>query len=483
VVSADVSPVEPSARRVPALTKLFVWSIVLEPLIYFVVVTQSVSGIGGNISRIAQAIVIAAMLCRVALATGRRAGRIRFVRLTSPLYSNYAAYFALAVLAGIVGAFSGAYTIAGASTDVGSAAATFLNSAAVRPLLEYVIAAYYFIYFAILPQYFITTKAAAAYFFRVFRLMLVACLVLGSLDLVVVLATGNNLLSRELYDNTSVGFRFHGIAGEPRDAFVYMFLALAVLHLEAYTRGAELRKRWVVICVTAALLTQSASGLLGLLFFIGLYVVYSLPRMRPLRVVQLTLISAAVGVIVYEAVVHSPRLMRYVDAASGIWSAFESGTPLPPAIALQVTSFFPIFELWVKLRHFDWLPVLIGSGLGSSSAANTYYVTVGAQLANPASQIVRTAYESGIIGMIFFLRAFTRPITYLTRGLVPKRRNQFLIMTLALVGCFLAHRSSAPFIYVGVVIAVFRTLDEREIAPVAAGTYVPAPVPELAPTA
>jgi hypothetical protein len=472
------SVLEQRGRRVPWLAKLYAWSIILDPLLFFQLFPQSVIGITGNASRLAQIAVIGMSLARLSLATGSRAGRVRFVRPTKPLYRNYAAYYALAIVAGIIGALSGAYAVSGVASSAGSAAANFVDSPAMRPLVEYVIAAYYFVYFTILPQYFLTEDGSIEYFFRAFRRVFYLCLVVGGLDLVLV-SIGINVVPRALYDGTFVGFRFHGIAGEPRDAFVYMFFALAVLHLDAFYHGARLNRRWIAVALTAALLTQSASGLLGLVLFAGLYAVYTLPRMRPIRVVQLALVTVAVVIVVYEATIHTPRLMAYVDAASGIWAALESGDALPPLIALQFTNFFPLYDLYVKLRHFDWTPVLIGSGFGSASAANTHYVDAFAELSNPASQLVRTAYESGIIGTVVFIRAFTRPVTYLTERVAAKRRNEFLVFTLLLVGCFLAHRSSTAFIYVGLVIAVFRSLDQREPQPVEAGSYVPAPVPAV----
>jgi hypothetical protein len=479
VASNGGSAPERPALRVPGLTKLYAWSIVLDPLLFFQLFPQSVTGITGNASRLAQITVIAMLFARFCLTTGDRVGRMRFVPLTNPLYRNYTAYYALTVVAGIIGVVTGAYVVTGATNEVGTAAAKFIDSSATRPTVEYVIAAYYFVYFTILPQYFLRTNASLEYLFRTFRRMFYLCLVVGGLDLALIRA-GIHVFPRALYDNTFVGFRFHGIAGEPRDAFVYMIFSLAVLHLDAFYHDERLDKRWIAVALTAALLTQSASGLIGLLLFGGLYIVYTLPRMRGLRILQLALVLTTVAVVVYEAILHTPRLAVYVEGASGIWSALESGATLPPVIALQFTNFFPLYDLYLKLRHLDWLPVIIGSGLGSASAANTHYIGASAELSNPASQLVRTLYEAGIIGTIIFIRAFTQPVMYLARALPPKRRNEFLVLTLALVGCFLAHRSSTAFIYVGVVIAVFRSLDQRETVPVHGGSHVPAPAPEPA---
>jgi len=467
----------------PLLSRLYVWSIVFEPMLFFALFQQSVTGIGGNLSRLLQSVVVVGLLARLALAAGPRAARIRFVRLASPLYANYRTYFVLAIVAGIVGSASGAYSLGESygSRNV-SAISGFLNSAAIRPVFEYLIAAYYFVYFTILPQYLLTSRRSIDYFFWAFRTMFIACLVIGAIDLAAAFA-GIDLVPRTLIERIYVGGRFHGIAGEPRDAFVYVFFALVMLHLQAFYRGEQLNRRWIAVVLTAAVLTQSGSGLVGLMIFVGLYVLYTLPVMGTKRIIQLLVVSTLVVVLVYGTVVNSKRLMLYADGVSGIWSALESGEKIPGVIAVQVASVFPLYDLFVKARDFNWLPVLIGSGLGSASAVNNHYAGASAEISNPHSQLVRTLYESGIIGTIFFTKAFTRPVKHLTRHLPAKRRNEFLVLTLLLLGCFFGHRSSTAFIYVGMVIAVFRYLDQGSASRASGGSPVPAPGRDMVPAA
>jgi O-antigen ligase len=107
---------------------------------------------------------------------------------------------------------------------------------------------------------------------------------------------------------------------------------------------------------------------------------------------------------------------------------------------------------------------LIGSGFGTASAVNNRFALDSFALANPHSQFVRTLYESGVVGVILLVRAFVSPVKYLTRRLAKHTRDRFFLLTLLLLGCFLGHRSSAPFIYLGVLIAVFRRIDsDREV--------------------
>ena len=299
------------SRPVPILTRLYVWSIVFEPLLFFSLFSQSVTGIGGSVSRLLQFMVVAWMLAILALAIGPKAARIRFVHLASPLYRNYRIYFVLAIIAGVLGAASGAFSVDAAYDTTGaSMVSRFLNSGAVRPLFEYLIAAYYFIYFAILPQFFLSSRASLDYFFRAFRTMFIACLVIGAVDLAAA-SVGIAFLPRVFFEfgRTYVGARFHGLAGEPRDAFVYVFFALALLHLRAFHRSERLNRWWGMTVVTAAALTQSASGIVGLMIFVGLYAAHTLPVIGPKRVLQLAVVLVVVSVVTYETVVNSQRLM------------------------------------------------------------------------------------------------------------------------------------------------------------------------------
>ena len=104
-----------------------------------------------------------------------------------------------------------------------------------------------------------------------------------------------------------------------------------------------------------------------------------------------------------------------------------------------------------------------------------HYAQATGEVANRHSQLVRSLYESGIIGTIFFAKAFTHPVTHLTRHLSAKRRYECLVLALLLRGCFFGHRSSTAFIYVGMVIVVYRVVDRD--ANIAVSNESPVPIP------
>mgnify|MGYP000604329456 FL=1 len=126
------------------LEKLFVWSITFEPLLFFIVAGQSVTGVGGNISRLLQFIVIVCLVVRTLMTP------FHLVRVFNPSNSYflwYLVYFIFLIIPFIFGYFSGAYEIY--QNDANSS--SLINNSLVRPAFEHFVALYYFIYFGVLP--------------------------------------------------------------------------------------------------------------------------------------------------------------------------------------------------------------------------------------------------------------------------------------------------------------------------------------------
>ncbi len=303
-------------------------------------------------------------------------------------------------------------------TTLQSHFANLLNSPTLRPPFEYLIAIYYFIYFAVLPRYMLKTEGAVLYFFSVFKKMFIISLVVGVVDLSLAFVGiyPVPLVPRHIADWVLVGFRFHGLAGEPRDAFVYLFLGLAVFCLEAHIKRQPLSKFWTVAVISAALFTQSGSGLVGIGVFLVLFNVYNLTHTMNVRHFLLLLaILTLTPTLMYVAFCSSERLLQYLKSASNLWNLLESGNELPYLMYVQSPNIYPLYDLTVKARELNILPIIFGSGFGSASAISNYYDprAIG-ELNNPNSQLVRSLFESGIIGTFFLIRSFLSPVKHLT---------------------------------------------------------------------
>src|SRR4051812_45732020 len=92
------------AMRVPLLTRVYVWSLVFDPLLFFAFADRSATGVTTNLSRILQAVVVAGLMLRAAARiTIRRNREARLPDPWSPLYINYILYLQIAALGGMIG--------------------------------------------------------------------------------------------------------------------------------------------------------------------------------------------------------------------------------------------------------------------------------------------------------------------------------------------------------------------------------------------
>ena len=255
----------------------------MEPFYMFVLAPQGITGIGASFSRILQFIVCAG-LCLKFFSSKR--DRDRILNSFSPLNNNITYYFIFAILVGFLGFYTGSYSFnIEPSTQVvnNSIIADFIHSPSFRPLFEYFIAFYYFAYFVVLALYMLTSKEAIDYFFRIFGIAFLICIVLGYLDYLYAAIywheTGGFLLPRSLADGKPVGVRFHGILGEPRDAFSYLMLSLGIFALrDIWEDKKKLTLFWFIFIAITAMLTQSFSGLIGIAFFCFFLLIFYIPN-------------------------------------------------------------------------------------------------------------------------------------------------------------------------------------------------------------
>ncbi|SVB25720.1 uncharacterized protein METZ01_LOCUS178574 [marine metagenome] len=461
---------ETKTSRVNLLTKVYIWSVVMEPFYMFVLVPQNITGIGANFARILQFIVCAS-LCLKFFSSKRVRGRI--LDSFSPLNNNITYYFIFAILAGFLGLYTGSYSFSIESNQAvgNSVIADFVLSPSFRPFFEYFIAFYYFAYFVVLAGYMLTTKEAIDYFFKVFVIALLICLFAGFLDLLLQLLFKYEGFSRQFADGRSVGFRFHGIAGEPRDAFSYLMLSLGILALrDIWEDKKKLTLFWIILITTATLLTQSFSGILGFVFFGILVMIYYLPYTSLKIKLLFFSIALFVSLAIFINTLLSDRLTRYYYEFFWLYSLLEGGplkeidwasrcnfpniTECDRFVAVfkgQMSNIYPIWHLWEEIKEFNFLHLFIGNGLGSTSIINNYYMHSNG-LENPHAGIIRSLYETGIIGTLLFIAVFLTPIKkmYMNNNI----NSKLIIFMLLMLGMYFAHRSAIPYIFLGMVLVV-----------------------------
>ena len=447
------------------IKKLYVWSIVLEPMTYFVLSDQSLTGVGTNVSRIIQ-IVVLFLFVRSAIVGGLS---FRISTFTRSRYSLFVLYFCLAVMSGVIGLLTGAYSLNTVPDTHGVGAfSSFLNSSYVRPLVEYVILIYYIVYYAVFPTIFLKRKEDLKYFFRVFFFMFNLSLVVGVIGLFLAsqfdVYIGRNLY--ELYSEgaRNIGPRFHGFFGEPRDAFVVLGLGAAFYCLKSIILDYTERKYYYILILICAILTQSTSGLLGIVIFISLYVAFHAFQFNHLP--KMIAVAFFFGIVVYIGVSYSDRVST---ALAILWEArasFAMGGNLHPQLETQAVNIYPIFWIIDNLLKLNVLPFLFGGGLGSAAIINQVYFSCALHtfggipgLNNPHSNMVRLLSETGIIGFIIYISACYYPIRRAAAGLSLRDRNKIVLFSLLVLSLSLAHRSVSNLIFLGVFFAAMNVFQ------------------------
>jgi len=305
----------------------------------------------------------------------------------------------------------------------------------------------------------LTSKEAIDYFFRIFGIAFLICIVLGYIDYLYMSIyyheSAGYLLPRHLADGNEVGFRFHGIAGEPRDAFSYLMLSLGIFTLrDIWEDKKKLTLFWIILIITSAFLTESFSGILGIAFFGILIVIYYLPFASSKMKRLLLYIFLLVALIIFINILVSPRLFTYYQELFKLYSLLDGGLSLSDTVyRFTMNNIYPIWHLWTEIREFDFLHFIIGNGLGSTPAINQYYMHSN-EMINPNANIIRTLYETGVIGTLLFISVFLTPIKKMCINSVIQ--SKLIIFMLLMLGMYFAHRSAIPYIFLGIVLVVLK---------------------------
>lgn len=446
--------------RTPGLiSRIYVWSLVFESLLFFVIGNQYATGFNITVGKVLQIFVIFLLVLRW-LASGRD---LKFINLLRPSYKYFTSFFVLIVISGMVGMLSGAYVLQEQYVPeyANTIVAKLIRGSATRPLLEYFVIIYYFAYFTVMPRYLLNSEKCIKYFFESFSIAFVVCLLLGFADLILP-GSVYGWIPRDISEGVYVGFRFHGLAGEPRDAFVYLMFGLAVLNLRAYWfNRSTVGTKWIIVVFGAAILTQSASGLVGLCLAVLLMIAFSFKNPSRKNILSLAGILIVISAVVIVSIESFPRLQQYREAASFVYESLEDGKDPPLLIASQMNNIYPLWDLYTKSIQGNVIPLVLGSGLGSSSVINNNLGRQGV-LDNPNSQLIRLVYESGVLGSWMLIMAFVYPVKFFTFSLHSRLRRRFLVFTYLLLGSFLAHRSTTLFIYLGIFLIVVNKTWRRE---------------------
>ena len=421
--------------------KLYVWSLVLEPMLFFVAGHRDHTIITANISRILQLIFL------IYIATGGVKFENFFLKRKFK-YFWFSLYFS--IISGVLGIVLGYY-------DGLSAQSPYLiytiHPAIIRSFLEYIIFIYYFVYFVIFFSVFIRSKEEFDFFFKIFKLMFFTSIIVGTVDYVVYPIFGVDLVTRHLYDFNSSGYRFHGLFGEPRDAFINLGIGLGIYYVMCIHSNKKTNKFILLSIIICMYLTKSTSGMMGLIFF-GVMIQFVLIFHKKIKSSMYLFIISML--MISSFIILTPRLQIHtkhmsVDTVSKV---YNKEIEVPESFKGQMSNIYPIFWIYEGLVQLDINRLLMGGGLGMSSIVNQKYLGE-YTVSNPNAFIIKLLGDLGLIGSIMFFFSLYYPVL---KTHIPQRKikRNIIVLSVFAIGLLLAHKGAAPYIFIGLVISYFR---------------------------
>ena len=234
------------------LSKLYSWSVVFEPMLFFVILHQTKLGFNGNISRLLQAIFLVVFVINALT----KRNKTMLPSLMNERFRGFVLYFILSIVGTILSIASYHLFL---DARVVEEYIAILNRFQGRMVFEYIVFIYYIIYFIYLPLIVFKSKKDLNYFFKVFFIVFNISLFFEIVDFYFSF-TDLGFISRHLHEHLAgepimVGPRFHGFAGEPRDAFVFLALGLALYYVKSIFQGRPQNAYYYLVIIVCMLLT------------------------------------------------------------------------------------------------------------------------------------------------------------------------------------------------------------------------------------
>lgn len=420
-------------------TKLFIFAILFEPLLYFIFIK------GLPFSRMLQLIfLLISFLILIYLIIINKKLIFKFGNLERNTSLNL--FLFMVPISFLVGYFSGNHTVDLNVYQLNDFSGSSFDKAVSRKLLvEFIILIYYFMFFYFFTYAFLNKKSHLNYFFKLFKLIFILNLVVGYLDYVFH-SIGFDLIARHFYDGVDVGRRFHGISGEPRQASVFLALGLSLFYLESLYSSKKFNVVWLIVTLPALFLTISFTSFLSIFIFLILLlpIIISILIRRPILFI-FSVIFITISTFYF---VQIPRIAEYVSTFSNVFEVLENSQQLPYLIRVQMGEVFPAYDQLKAISENNYMQLLFGSGIGTSAVNNYSYVDVLDAFGNPNSQLVRSIYESGIIGSILFISIFYFP--FMSSNIDSKVKINLYIFTSFVLAFSLGVRSANAMIYLGI---------------------------------
>lgn len=440
------------------VSKIYSWSIVFEPLLFFVFIHQTVLGFSGNISRFLQLIFLIILVINELT----KKNPMKFPSLMREKYRGFILYFIISILGFILSIISYALFL---EPEIFEKYVIMLDQFKGRMVFEYIIFIYYVIYFIYLPSLIFKTKNDLNYFFKIFFIVFNISLFIGLIDLYFSY-TSSGFIGRHLTEHfrgepIMVGKRYHGFGGEPREAFALLGLGLGLYYLKSLFGGRRQNIYYYLIIIACMLLTFSTSGYIGIILFFCLLLIYSLKiNVQNLKYLLLTPLFT---IFLYLLIMDVPRLTTHFNSLLSVFEIYISGK-IPLSLEGQMSNIYPIFWIIDNMHKYNPIPLIFGGGFGSASHINNIlggWNNIGSN--NPHANIIRVITETGLIGLYVYINSFYKPMRRSAKKILSNRECSILIIFLLFIlSISLSHRSSAIFIFAGITYSYLNILQNKK---------------------
>jgi hypothetical protein len=450
--------------------RVYIWSVVLEPFLYFLVVDRLFAGFSLTVSRLLQFVWLAVYLFRFNSRDKQEA-----ILKRANYYYLYLLFFWV-IAASVLGGISGGYISYSEATDTQTSVAELLSNFALRPLIEILLFIFNLWYYLIIGTRIVSKPRNHVYFIQSFLLICGVSLFVGYADLILYAASGSGIVTRHISeyfysDIVTVGSRYHGLAGEPRDAVPQLLLMLGItysLQFALLAPQGRIKHGFLLFTILTILLTQSISGLISVPIFAILYSMVNLSKFTNGKaLLKFAALGATLLLCIGIIVESSDRVGYYIITYSNIFSDLRySASNLSFDQLTQMVNIYPLFKYWELCSGENLLRCFVGSGMSSSAFANTEFLKEG--LSFPQAQITRLIYETGVIGLSIYCLVFISIInnrSHDDRDFDIKQRRAVLDWGILILSVVLAHKSNNLWIYCIFVSATLRIsqLDRSRI--------------------
>ena len=444
-----------TSRSTSLLTRLYIYSIIFDPFLFFIFADRLTLGFSMGFSRLF--IIAFYILWFLNMFRSRSVTPFHDLSKYWDKFSVFLFYAILINLLSIVTQQSFLSKMIIGGDDTTTALALFLNGPYIRVMMELFILTFVLFHYFWVSSKIITKNEHFEFLCATFLMLSYVSLLVGLINIFVAFTFGSNLMPRHIveyfYAEPSLsGVRFQGLAGEPRDAFGQLVLFLVAFNFMQLIGIVKIKNTYLllinILTFASLFLTFSASGFVAMFLFALLFLILQLFNKFTLQKfifsMSIIIVFALLTFLSFEFI---DRLVIYKEAFSDLLKMLETGEELPYVIMTQFVNVYPMIYWGQSCYDFNFWTCFLGGGIGTSFALNSIYYNEGINNAN--SYLSRLIPELGALGFCFFLYIFLiSPIKYVKLKI--RSGNLFgnihldllPIFVLALFSVVMAHKSN-----------------------------------------